>query len=423
MSTADFDASTAASSRRRRIAARAVVAAVAFAVLSSGLYFASKSGTNADVYSNDFNVYYRAAREVLTGRDPYQNSLGEWTPYLYPPLLAEALTPLVLLPLPVAAYIWYLISAASILASVSMLSTLAGDSEQGGIEPTARRLGLAALAVVVVLRFVLDTFNLGQVNTVVAVLAVAHVFFYRREKKTLSAIALVLAISIKLTPALLLVYHLAKLRLKFAAACAALLAAVSIASFLPFGSPVTAFQTFVSRTIKNEQGYNLADAGNQALRGAIERSIKNTNESTESDTSNSLKPADTFTLLVSIVFLTVAIAAARSAGSELSGIAPFFCCMALLSPLSWKAHFVILILPIANLLFRTNGSTRSRFLVAATLIAAFALFDLTSPRVVGLAAAEWADAHSLVFGGGLIVFAASVVIATALKFGKQPHVC
>jgi len=400
-----------------------IVVALTLAVLLSGLYFALKSGTNADVYSNDFNVYYHAAREVLAGRDPYQNSLGEWTPYLYPPLLAEVLTPVALLPLPIAAYIWFLISAASILGSMWMLSALAGDSEQRAIEPTARRLALAALAVVLVLRFVLDTFNLGQVNTVVAGLAVAHVFFYRQEKKTLSAIALVLAISIKLTPALLLVYHIAKLRLRFAAGCAALLAAVSIASFLPFGSPVTAFQTLVGRTIKNEQGYNLADGGNQSLRGAIERLIKNTNESTASDTTGYRRPADTFTLLISILFLTAAIAAARSADSELSGIAPFFCCMVLLSPLSWKAHFVILILPIANLLFRTNGSTRSRFLIAATLIAAFALFNLTSPRVVGLAAAEWADVHSLVFGGEAIIFVASVAIALRRKFGKQPHVC
>ena len=402
---------------------RAVVAAIAFAVLSSGLYFAGKSGSNADVYSNDFNVYYRAAREVLTGRDPYQDSLGEWTPYLYPPLLAEALTPIALLPLPVAAYIWYLISAGSILGSVWMLSALAADNRQRQIELSNRELALAGLAVAVVLRFVLDTFNLGQVNTVVAALAVAHVFFYCREKKTLSAIALVLAISIKLTPGLLLLYHIAKLRFKFAAACAALFAAVTIVSFLPLGSPMTAFQTLAGRTVKNEQGYNLADAGNQALRGAIERLRKNTSESTGADTSNSQKPADTFTLLISIAFLTVAIAAARSAGNELDGLAPFFCCTVLLSPLSWKAHFVILILPIANLLFRTNGSARSRLLIAATLIGVFVLFNLTSPRVVGLAAAEWADVHSLVFGGGLIVFVASVTMALRHKFGKQPHVC
>lgn len=422
MST-DCEASTAGSSRRRRTAARAVVAVLTFAVLSSGLYFAGKSGTNAEVYSNDFNVYYRAAREVLTGRDPYQNSLSDWTPYLYPPLLAEALTPVALLPLPVAAYIWYLISAASILGSIWMLPALTGDNKAGLIEPTHRELALAALAVVVVLRFVLDTFNLGQANNVVAALAIAHVFFYCRQKKALSAIALVLAISIKLTPALLLVYHLAKLRLKFAAACVTLLAAVSIASLLPFGSPATALRAFVSRTIKNEQGYNLADAGNQALRGAIERSGKNTDESTDSDPANSRKPADVSALVISAVFLTLAIAAARSAGSEMFGMAPFFCCMVLLSPLSWKAHFVILILPLANLLFRTDRSTRSRFLIVAGLIAAFALFNLTSPRVVGLAAAEWADFHSLVFGGGLVVFTASVVAAMAGKFGKQPHVC
>ena len=34
---------------------------------------------------------------------------------------------------------------------------------------------------------------MGQVNTVVACLAVAHIYFYTRDRKALSAIALVLA--------------------------------------------------------------------------------------------------------------------------------------------------------------------------------------------------------------------------------------
>src|SRR2546426_10384184 len=94
--------------------------ALVICVLASGIFFARKSGTNPEVYSNDFNVYYHAAREVIAGRDPYQRSLGDWTPYIYLPLLAELMVPLALLPLPVASYLWFLISAASMVSAAWM---------------------------------------------------------------------------------------------------------------------------------------------------------------------------------------------------------------------------------------------------------------------------------------------------------------
>jgi alpha-1,2-mannosyltransferase len=392
---------------------RVVVIVLALAVLVSGLYFAHKSGTNPEVYGNDFNVYYHAAREVMGGGDPYQHSLGDWTPYLYPPLLAELIVPLALLPLPVAAYLWFLISAASIVAAAWMSASLADDKrgraapDQHLTESTLSRGAIAAFAVVLVLRFVLDTFHLGQVNAVVAALAVAHVYLYARDRKALSALALVVAVSIKLTPALLLLYHIAKLRLKFAAACAALLVAVTALSFLPFGPRGTdAFQTFWNRTVKNEQGYDFAYSGNQSLRGGMARLAGQSNESTLSSDGPSHRPGDTATLLISIVLLALAVFAAVRARSELAAAAPFFCCLVLLSPLSWKAHYVILILPVAHLLSSAKTSGKARNLIAVTLGLAFVLFNLTSPHVIGLAAAEWADAHSLIFAGALLIFIA-----------------
>jgi alpha-1,2-mannosyltransferase len=395
---------------------RAAVAVLALAVLVSGLYFARKSGANPEAYSNDFSVYYHAAREVIAGRDPYQHLLGDWTPYIYPPLLAELIVPLAFLPLPVAAYLWFLISAASIAAAAEMSASLANERgraapDQHVSESAAWRAALAACAVVLVLRFVLDTFNLGQVNAVVAALAVAHVYLYKRDRKVLSAVALVLAVSIKLTPALLLMYHIAKLRLKFAVACAALFVAVTAISFLPFGSHgPDAFQVFWSRTVKNEQGYDFAYSGNQSLRGAIARLASHANESTSTGEGESRKTGDPATLLISTVLLAFAVFAAVRARSELAAAAPFFCCLVLLSPLSWKAHYVILILPVAYLLCRAKAPGKARQLIAATLVAAFVLFNLTSPHVIGLAAAEWADAHSLVFVGALLILIATVVV-------------
>lgn len=401
------------SQKRLSTMERVVVLVLALTVLVSGLYFARKSGTNPEAYGNDFNVYYHAAREVITGRDPYQHSLGEWTPYIYPPLLAELIVPLALLPLPVAAYLWFLINVASIVAAAGMSAGLASDKrglgapEEQAAESSSWRGAIAGCAVVLVLRFALDTLNLGQVNAVVAALAVAHVYLYARDRKALSAVALVLAVSIKLTPALLLVYHIAKLRLKFAVACAALLVAITAMSFLPFGTRgPDAFQVFWSRTVKNEQGYDFAYSGNQSLRGAIARLIDDANGASLQNEGESRKPADPATLLISIALLALAVFAAVRARSELAAAAPFFCCLVLLSPLSWKAHYVILILPAAYLLCRARAPGKARQLIAATLAAGFVLFNLTSPHVIGLAAAEWADAHSLVFAGALLIFIA-----------------
>ncbi|HSB11083.1 MAG TPA: glycosyltransferase family 87 protein [Blastocatellia bacterium] len=414
-------------SRSKTRAPRVVLAgciAIALGVLLGGLHFAGRSGATPDSYSNDFNVYYHASREVLGGHGPYQHSLGDWTPYIYPPFLAELIIPLAVLPLRLAAYLWFLINAASVITAAWMSAALAIEYCEKLLSP-GPRIGVAVCAVLIVFRFVLDNFNLGQVNPLVTALVVAHIYLYVRENKGLSALALVAAISIKLTPALMLAYHLTRLRLKFSAIIVSLLAVITLASFLALGSEAPdAFRTFVGRTLKNEQGYNLSDAGNQSLRGAVARLMTNADRESALDQSGSRKLANEATLLLSALLLAAAISSAARASSELSAAAPFVCCMVLLSPLSWKAHFVLLILPLANLLARMKTSTRPwRSLIIANLAAALALFNLTSPRVVGLPAAQWSDAHSLVFVGALLIFIVSVVDALMPKFGKQPHVC
>jgi len=408
------------------VSSRIVLLLIVLVIVLSGFYFARQSGNDSQAYSNDFNVFYHAAREVLAGRDPYQHSLGEWTPYLYPPLLAILLTPLAVLPLPVAAYVWFLINTVSWVATAWMSASLARDglvlkqpNEDGQVgtasaAPFDFSAPLAAVSLLVVARFVLDNAMLGQVNPLVAALAAAHVYLYSKDRKTASALALAIAASIKLTPVLLIGYHIARRRWKFASACLGMFVGLTALSFAPFGSGAPdALHEFVNRTIKNEQGFDLAYAGNQSLRGAIARMTPATHSETDQGTTeSSRRPSDAVTLLVSLALLVIAMIAASRARSELLAAAPFVCCFVLLSPLSWKAHLVVLILPVASLATeaaRARGSRRSALIAVLALI--FVLFNLTSPHVIGLRAAEWADAHSLVFLGALITFAASVYAA------------
>ena len=395
------------------------------AVSLGGIYFAYRSGTDPDTYRNDFNVYYFAASEVLEGRTPYEKSLGEWTPYLYPPLLAELLAPITVLPLPVAAYLWFLLNAFSLFIALRMSARLVFPDEPEGkdspangkvmTEKTTRKEPHRRLAVVItcliLLRFILDNFDYGQVNLCVTALAVAHIYFWVNGKRLPAAIVLACAVAIKITPILLLVFHIAKLRLKYAISCLALIAALMALSFLPFGSQAgKAFDELFFRTIANGQGFNLAYHGNQSLQGAVERI------SGKIEVTNPSRP---HIRAIAMGFLALAIIAAILRRNELLASLPFFCLIVLLSPLSWKQHFVMLLLPIAFLVSEALRlpELRMKRLLFVTLFMVFALFNLTSPKIIGLAAAQWCEAHSSVFLGALLVF--FVITAISLNLSRR----
>jgi hypothetical protein len=379
-------------------------------VLVGGIYFAQRSGTNPAEYKNDFNVYYFAAQEVVAGRTPYEKSLGDWTPYLYTPLLAELLVPLVLLPMPVAAYLWFLINALALVVALRMsLRLLFLDEVEAGDRDAERYLiggkfilkarpktVVAVITLLVLLRFVLDNFDYGQVNLIVTALALAHIYFWFEGKKFLSALVLALAVAIKITPLVILIFHVAKLRLKYAIACLALSAAVITASFLPFGAQSgKAFDEFFFRTVANGQGFNLAYHGNQSMQGAVHRIT---------GYSEVRNPSLLHIKVIAIAFLLLAFIAAVVRQNELVASLPFYCLCVLLSPLSWKQHFVILLLPITFLAGRALSQPRVNKVLFVILLTVFVLFNLTSPKIIGGAAAEWCDQHSLIFVGALILY-------------------
>jgi hypothetical protein len=84
--------------------------------------------------------------------------------------------------------------------------------------------------------------------------------------------------------------------------------------------------------------------------------------------------------------------------------------MVMLSPLAWKAHFIALILPAADLAGKAvwAGTGLNRRVLIFALGAAFALFTLTSPTLIGISAGEWADRHSLVLVGSLVIYFAAI---------------
>jgi hypothetical protein len=394
--------------------------------LAAGVYFAKRSGDDYKTYSNDFNVYYFASREVLSGRSPYEARLGAWTPYLYPPLLAELITPLALVPLPLAAYIWYLVNLAALAAAAAMSGSLACFGQPGKDGPWSFGKDgfllqyVAGIGGAIVLgRFALDCFAMGQVNPIVTLLTIGHVYFYTRDRKGLSAVALAFACVLKITPLLFLIYHLARGRIRYTLVCSLLVGSVALVTFAAQGgSAATAAGAFYHQTIQNGQGFDLSFSGNQSLRGAEARLVGQSGEQSRK-TTDPLVAGLSILLVLGAAWKTRAVGN-RGALSEGVVAAPFFCLAVMLSPLSWKNHFVMLLLPVATLICwattaEREGSKSSvqailKSAPGAVVAVAFVAFDLTSPVIVGKTGAEWADSHSIVFAATLLIYLLMVLL-------------
>jgi len=99
---------------------------LAFACLPAALTALFALGAPAATAAWDFHAFWGAAANIDRGRSPYADlgATAAGTPYplyLYPPLLAELLTPLGALPFAVAAALWIAASALALVAALRLL--------------------------------------------------------------------------------------------------------------------------------------------------------------------------------------------------------------------------------------------------------------------------------------------------------------
>ena len=113
----------------------------------------------------DFAAYYLAAHALRGGMDPYDpgvlaglassTGVAEYTPYIYPPLLAVIVIPLTVLPYHVAAAVWLALSASALVRALVVLRSLV---------ETHDRAFPFIVAAAFVFPAVHHTLELGQVN-------------------------------------------------------------------------------------------------------------------------------------------------------------------------------------------------------------------------------------------------------------------
>jgi hypothetical protein len=196
---------------------RALVTALALMIVALLSYAAARR-------SVDFPVYHYAARNMLSGSGPMygpQSGIGFPQVYRYPPLFLLLFAPFAFLPLRLAAVVWALLKFA-VLGLVARALFL-----------RLRTYGLwgQVLSFLPALPYLAVEFHYGNAQFFVFALVCAALLWLE-ERPALAALALALAISIKVAPLFFVPYLVARKR----AAVAVLTLALTVAlTLLPAG--------------------------------------------------------------------------------------------------------------------------------------------------------------------------------------------
>jgi alpha-1,2-mannosyltransferase len=167
-------------------------------------------------YHFDAHIYQMGARAWLAGHHLYGDTLfstwidGDLEPFTYPPVAAVLFSPLAWLPVLHAGTVLTVVSTLSLFASIAILLNSLAAGAATGPEPVWRRAGLAAAISVAViwldLEPVASTIDLGQINLALMALVLADCLPQRTFWPR--GLLVGVAIAVKLTPAVFLLYFL-----------------------------------------------------------------------------------------------------------------------------------------------------------------------------------------------------------------------
>lgn len=311
---------------------------------------------------SEFNVCYLRAATRMQARQTIHRD--EPVAYAYPPAMAMLVMPLTKLPAPAALGVWYLINVFAVSAVAAGSWRLIGGSSILRLE--GHWLAVFWLAVLLSFRFVSAPLENQQFDAVIAALVVAGCLCLRGERPLAGALWLGAAAAMKCTPLLFAPYLVWRGRLK--AACLMMLAAVALNRAPDFVWPQASGQSYLGDWC----GMYLAKVGrsapgvwdsdlvlNQSLSGLMNRfaqaglplSIDRLPSGTAALAPQTVATIRWLTYGMSLGLLAVTAwrfgrpGASRSTldlGAEAGAIV---CLMLLLSPMSSKAHYVVLVLP------------------------------------------------------------------------------
>jgi len=358
----------------------------------------------------DFPVYYAAGQSLIGGRNDLYSpdfALGTVMDYRYPPLFLVMLYPLWLMPYAVAAYVWFVLSVLEIVGCFLLVARVFPALQQSTKSWLIVFLSVAQYFVMVL--------HYGNVHLPIILLSFASFYFFLLRRDVAAGALLALAITIKLTPILLLPYFALKRRWKLLSAVCILTVIFNIVPSLYFGFTrnTELLRTWYDHVVVSQQFHEDNGPIDLSLKGEMRRYLSTIDYSQRVD-GDIYYPSLNFARLdrerveQAWAVLAAAIFAGglaliwwlsrRSHGSRYSDFSgdksdkrddflaselAFMLCLTLLvGPLTSKIYFIALLWPAACLAnFAVDKSRQGRF--ANRVMIVLAAINLVLPLLPG----------------------------------------
>jgi hypothetical protein len=406
---------------RRRGSVRSAIVLCALGAVIAGAIAATRKDTS------ELDVYITAAQRMLAGTEIYSPS--DPKPFTYPPFFAILFVPLAVLPAATHRLLWFSINVALLAFVVVTLRRIVRDAAPIGF-PRIGWLLVAALG----MRHVFAVFENQSHDLIVCAWFAAGALAAARHRESRSGSRFGLAAAAKATPLLMLPVMLGQGRLRAAAVfvLAASLVTLTPDVLMPRSDGrlhvVAWFQTFAP-AIRAAAAPEVGNAWtphnflNQNLIGLVRRWTDHplaegtfVRDVAFVQLPVSLRRAIKLVLQLAVVASIAIVARPRRRNQEPTRVRSWrrfgecglvACGMLLLSPMSSKSHFCLLVLPILFCV-ETWLRTRDRRVLAALLVA-FVAGTLTSKGIVGSRVGNLLLAHGAVTWTTLALMVGSAI--------------
>ena len=335
--------------------------------ITAGQFYRS----NPARFQGDFQVYATASSLVLhgesshifdgaaTGDDPQQRWANVGTVYsdaatklgikrvqlyVYPPILADLLVPLVILPERAAEVVWILINVFALLLTALLLAKLL-------------EVRISVLAPAVAASYAVGTCILwGQVTILFLLLWTASIFAYAQGRVPVSAVAMALATSIKLTPLIVIAPFFIWCDWKWLRSYALSFAALFAAMCAVNGpSAVTIYLKDVipamSRGVVNTENKSIGSSV-QLLYASLHGSSVTIGKTVTSPSPHAVLILGNVLALALVIAVLAAIARAGrhlNTSGRLLALSMLALVSACAAPVSWRHAYVVALLPLVML--------------------------------------------------------------------------
>lgn len=277
----------------------------------------------------DFQVYYSAVERVIDGKNPYSLVVDQ-VPYIYPPTSLGWLMLLSILPMKVAEDFWLIVSVAALFASIILL-------RKAVEQPLIRWKSILLIIGLSLLAFpVKFTLGMGQINLFLLFLIILTFYLYQTKRLGWAGMTLAIAVSVKLTPVVFLLFFLRKNEWR-------VLISLILSSFAIVGLSMYAFGWGLTEQYWLEIFPSLPTIGNsvyynQSLAGFLARL----------ELTNQVAGAINFLVMIGLLAVSWLLIQPRRL-QPLQNLLEFgllIIIVLLVGGLTWQHHLVLLIIPL-----------------------------------------------------------------------------